>query len=168
MSMAGVSLAQAHGGNQVADIQSRFEREPSGRRHLFARVVDEVGSTGRNMVTFKDKKLALAQWGIMLSFYADAYETRQGEHFCRGCQETAPLLGSHPGAFRLFGTELGVGYGFAYLTQKTRQSGGPKGLWVVPALPLIALELYAAGHNASIADDWKRCWATPTCAAKYK
>jgi hypothetical protein len=168
MTMAEVGLAQARDSDPGPKVQREFVREPSGRRHLLARAVDEIGYTGRNMVTFRDKKAAFEEWGIILSFYADAYETRQAQHFCRGCQETSPLLGTNPGSFRVFGTELAIGYGFAYLTQKMRDSGGPKGLWAVPALPVIGFELYAAGHNGAIADEWKRCWATPSCAAKYK
>lgn len=140
-----------------------------------SRLARLAGRTAANMVTFKDKRAAIAEWGITLSFAADAYESRQVQHFCVGCAETSPLLGEHPSRFRLFATEGALAFITDMQAQGIREvsKGDSHWLvrnvaWTIPSDIIIAGELYASVYNYHTAENWKRCEADVGCFPKYK
>jgi len=149
---------------------------PAGKAYnsLPVRFVRLGGRTIENMVTFKDKRAAATEWGITLSFAADAYESRQVQHFCVGCEETSPLLGPHPSRFRLFATEATLAFITDMQAQGIREvsKGDSHWLvrnvaWTIPSDIIIAGELYAATYNFHTAKTWKNCEADPACFPKY-
>lgn len=140
-----------------------------------SRLARLAGRTAENMILFKDKQAAGAEWGITLSFAADAYESRQVQHFCRGCLETSPLLGEHPSRFRLFATEGALAFITDMQAQGIREVSRNDShwlirnvAWTIPSDIIIAGELYAAQFNYHTAETWKRCEANPNCFPKYK
>ena len=144
-------------------------------RNIASRTVRLAGRTAANMVTFHDKQAAIAEWGITLSFAADAYESRQVQHFCVGCAETSPLLGEHPSRFRLFATEGALAFITDMQAQGIREvsKGDSHWLvrnvaWTIPSDIIIAGELYAATYNFNTANNWKKCEANPACFPRYR
>jgi len=144
-------------------------------RNIASRTVRLAGRTAANMITFKDKQAAIAEWGITLSFAADAYESRQVQHFCVGCAETSPLLGEHPSRFRLFATEGALAFITDMQAQGIREvsKGDNHWLvrnvaWTIPSDIIIAGELYAAHFNYGTAKLWKDCEANPGCFPKHR
>jgi hypothetical protein len=142
--------------------------------NIASRTVRLAGRTAANMLTFKDKRAAVAEWGITLSFFADAYESRQVQHFCVGCEETSPLLGAHPSRTRLFTTEMALAFITDMQAQGIREVSRGDSHWLVrnvawtaPSDIIIAGELYAATYNFHTAKMWKNCEADPACFPRY-
>ena len=71
--------------------------------------------TALNMVTFRNRELALMQWVDVSAAFADAETTRRS--MSRNGTERNPLLGQHPSGPRIYFSLLTMGFGYATMTQ---------------------------------------------------
>ena len=71
--------------------------------------------TAVNMVTFRNRELAIQQWVDIAATFADAETTRRS--IDRGSSEFNPFLGRRPSAARTYATLLTVGFTYGTMTQ---------------------------------------------------
>src|SRR5262249_7092245 len=71
--------------------------------------------TALNMVTFRNRNLAIQQWVDIAATFADAETTRRSIN--RGSTEYNPLLGTRPSAARTYVTLMTTGFTYATMTQ---------------------------------------------------
>ena len=76
--------------------------------HILTAAPRAVGRTAENMVTFKDRGLALNQWILMAAVLIDAKTSLELTRRCPvACENYASVWGTHPSAARVYGM-LGV------------------------------------------------------------
>jgi hypothetical protein len=99
-----------------ADIHLKSESTMSPKvKHSLMFVPRAMQRTALNMVTFRNRELAIQQWVDIAATFADAETTRRS--IDRGSTESNPFLGSRPGAARIYITLLTVGFSYATMTQ---------------------------------------------------
>lgn len=77
-----------------------------------------VGRTAENMVTFKDRGLALNQWVLMAAVLVDAKTSLDLTRRCPvPCENYGSVWGAHPSAARVYGTLGLAGVYYSTLNQ---------------------------------------------------
>src|SRR5262249_15142344 len=84
-------------------------------KHTLMFVPRAMQRTALNMVTFRNRNLAIEQWIDIAATLADAETTR--ESINRGSTEFNPFLGRRPSGARTYITLLTVGFTYGTMTQ---------------------------------------------------
>jgi len=88
---------------------------PKRIRQIVTAAPRAVGRTAENMVTFRDRRLALNQWILMAAVLIDAKTSFDVTRRCaEPCENYSFVFGAHPSEIRVFGL-LGV-TGMCYAT----------------------------------------------------
>jgi hypothetical protein len=115
-----------------------------------------MGRTAVNMVTFRNRNLAIMQWMDIAATIADAETTRRSIN--RGSTEYNPLLGRHPSAFRTYATLLTVGFSYATMTQVIQDRvEKPRPFTLGITAMATVSHAYVAYHNTTV------CPGNTTC-----
>jgi len=90
----------------------------AGPKHFLTAVPRAFGRTAENMVTFKDRGLALNQWILMTTVLIDAKTSLDLTHRCPvPCENYGSVWGAHPSAARVYGTLGLTGVYYSTLNQ---------------------------------------------------
>jgi hypothetical protein len=115
-----------------------------------------MGRTAVNMVTFRNRNLAIMQWMDIAATLADAETTRRSIN--RGSTEYNPFLGRHPSAFRTYATLLTVGFSYATMTQVIQDKvEKPRPFTLGITTMATVSHAYVAYHNTTV------CPGNTTC-----
>lgn len=77
---------------------------PKRMTHILTAAPRAVGRTAENMVTFKDRGLALNQWILMTAVLVDAKTSLDLTRRCpESCENYGSVWGAHPSAARVYG-----------------------------------------------------------------
>ena len=95
-------------------LKTEFTMNPKLKRSLLY-VPRAMQRTALNMVTFRNRELAIQQWVDIAATFADAETTRRS--IDRGSTEYNPFLGSRPSGPRAYVTLLGIGFTYGTMTQ---------------------------------------------------
>jgi hypothetical protein len=99
-----------------ADIHLKSEVTMGPKvKHSLMVVPRAMQRTALNMVTFRNRELAIQQWLDIAVTFADAETTRRS--IDRGSTESNPFLGTRPSAPRTYITLLAVGFSYGTMTQ---------------------------------------------------
>jgi hypothetical protein len=119
-----------------------------------------MGRTAVNMVTFRNRESAILQWTAVAAAMADAETTRRS--MGRNGTEYNPVLGSRPSGPRAYVTLLGMGFGYATMTQvvQDRVEKPRPFKWGIAALAVTA-HGYVAYHNTTVCPGGTVCTVRP-------
>jgi hypothetical protein len=95
-------------------LKSELTMGPKAKHSLLF-VPRAMQRTALNMVTFRNRELAIQQWVDIAATFADAETTR--ESINRGSTEFNPFLGRRPSGPRTYITLLTVGFTYGTMTQ---------------------------------------------------
>lgn len=98
-----------------ADMHLKSELTSPKVKHSLMFVPRAMQRTAVNMITFRNRELAIQQWVDIAATFADAESTRRS--IDRGSTESNPFLGSRPSAPRTYITLLTVGFSYGTMTQ---------------------------------------------------
>lgn len=118
-----------------------------------------IRRTALNMVTFRNKESAILQWAAVAAAFADAETTRRS--MARGAIEYNPVLGRRPSGPRAYATLLGIGFGYATMTQvvQDRVEKPRPFKWAITGLA-VAAHGYVAYHNTTTCPSGTVCTFT--------
>lgn len=160
MALAGLFLAlTAHAG-------------PKKIKHVLTAAPRAVGRTAENMVTFKDRNLALHQWILVAAIMANAGSDVDLYNRCQNCHELdSAFFGLHPSTGRLIGEELVGAMLFSTVQQAAWEfSSGERasewrvlGRWVPTVFPVLAYSAVSYRNSAVPSDGSRtvRFWQFP-------
>ena len=98
-----------------ADLHLKSEFTSPKLKQSLMFVPRAMQRTALNMITFRNRELAIQQWIDIAATFADAESTRRSIN--RGSTESNPFLGRRPGAPRTYITLLTVGFSYGTMTQ---------------------------------------------------
>jgi hypothetical protein len=98
-----------------ADMRLKSEFTSPKLKHSLLFIPHAMQRTALNMVTFRNRELAIQQWIDIAATFADAETTRRS--IDRGSTEFNPFLGSRPSGARTYVTLLTVGFTYGTMTQ---------------------------------------------------
>lgn len=137
----------------------------AGPKRALSAIPRAVGRTAGNMVTFRDRSLALHQWLLVGAALANAGSSIDLYHRCPSCSERDTFFyGSRPSAARLVGLELMGGMAYSTIQQAAWESSYNEGRsrewrilvrWV-PTIAPVAGYAWAVYNNARIPSDGSR------------
>ena len=105
--------------------------------------------TALNMVTFRNRELAIQQWVDIAATFADAETTRRS--IDRGSTEDNPFLGRRPSAARTYVTLLTVGFTYSTMTQVIQERVPKPRLFTYAITSMAAFShSYVAYHNTTV------------------
>jgi hypothetical protein len=123
-------------------------------------VPNAMRRTAINMVTFRNRNLAIMQWLDIAATMADAETTRRS--ISRGSTEFNPFLGQHPSGPRVYSMLLMMGFGYATMTQVIQdrvEKPRPFTLGIT-AMATFA-HSYVAYHNTTVCPGNMACNLSP-------
>jgi len=125
-------------------------------KRVLMSVPKAIGRTALNMVTFRNRESAILQWTAVAAAIADAETTRRS--MGRNGVEHNPLLGRRPSGPRAYATLLGMGFGYATMTQviQDRVEKPRPFKWAITGLAIVA-HGYVAYHNTTICPSGTVC-----------
>jgi hypothetical protein len=95
----------------------------AGPKRVLTAIPRAVGRTAENMVTFRDRQLAIHQWILVAAVLANSGSEINLYHRCSNCHELDSFVyGLHPSAARLVGIELLAGMSYATIQQAAWES----------------------------------------------
>lgn len=116
--------------------------------------------TALNMVTFRNRELAIQQWVDIAATFADAETTRRSIN--RGSTEDNPFLGRSPSAARTYVTLLTVGFTYATLTQVVQDKVERPRPFTFGITAMAAIShAYVAYHNTTVCPGNMTCNPQP-------
>jgi hypothetical protein len=137
---------------------------PTNLKHVLTAVPRAVGRSAENMVTFKDRNLALHQWLLFAALMANAGSEVNLYSRCQNCHELNTIIyGLHPSAGRLIGEEFIGAMFFATIQQESwelsyeQRSAGRRILerWAPTILPVMTYSVVTY-RNTTIPSDGSR------------
>jgi hypothetical protein len=128
-------------------------------KRVFMVVPKAMVRTAVNMVTFRKRESAISQWIDVAAALADAETTRRS--LGRGSIEDNPLLGRRPSGPRAYASLLGMGFGYATMTQVIQERvQNPRPFeWALTGMA-IAAHGYLAYHNTTVCPSGTACTVT--------
>jgi hypothetical protein len=133
-----------------ADLHLKSELTMSPKvKHSLMFVPRAMQRTALNMVTFRNRELAIQQWVDIAATFADAESTRRS--IDRGSTESNPFLGTRPSAPRTYITLLAVGFSYGTMTQVIHERVERPRLFEFGVTGMAALSHgFVAYHNTTV------------------